>query len=44
MVQANLIDPYYTKLRKTIRTSSFIKSINTCHLLDVFIDTKDCIR
>ena len=44
MIQANLVDLYCTKLRKTIRTSSSIESINTCHLSDLFIDTKDCIR
>ena len=44
MIQANLVDPYYTKLRKTIRTSSSIEGINTRHLSDLFIDTKDCIR
>ena len=44
MIQANLVDSYCTKLRKTIRTSSSIEGINTRHLSDLFIDTKDCIR
>ena len=44
MIQANQIDSYCTKLCKTIRTSFFIKSINTCHLSDLFIDIKDYIR
>ena len=38
------MDPYYIKLCKTIRTSSFIEDINTRHFLDLFIDTKDYIR
>ena len=33
----------YTKLRKSIRTSFFIKSINICHLSDLFVDTENCI-
>ena len=44
VIQANLVNSYYTKLRKIIRTSSSIEGINTRHLLDLFIDTKDCIR
>lgn len=43
-IQENLIDLYGTKLRKKIRTSSFIKNINTCHFSNVFIDIKDCIH
>ena len=43
VIQANLFDFYYTKLHKTIRTSSFIKSINTWYYSNLFIDTKDCI-
>ena len=44
MIQANLVDLYFTKLRKTIRTSSSIEGINNRHLSDLFIHTKDCIR
>ena len=44
MIQTNLIDPYCTKLRESIRTSSSIEDINTHHLLDLFVDTKNCIR
>ena len=44
MIQANLVDPYCTKLRELIRTSSFIESINTRHLSNLFVDTKNCIR
>ena len=43
VIQANLVDPYCTKLRKSIRTSSSIEGINTCHLSDLFVDTKNCI-
>lgn len=43
VIQANLVDSYYIKLCKTVRTSSSIKGINFCHLLDLFINTKDCI-
>ena len=44
VIQANLIDPYCTKLRKSIKTSFFIEDINTCHLSNLFVDTKNCIR
>ena len=43
MIQTNLVDPYYTKLCKTIRTSSSIEDINTRHLSNLFIDAKNCI-
>ena len=43
IIQANLVDSYYTKLHKTITTSSFIESINTCHYSELFIDIKNCI-
>ena len=44
MIQANLVDLYCTKLRKSIRTSSSIEGINTCHFSDLFVDIKNCIR
>ncbi len=44
VIQTNLVDPYYTKLRKSIRTRSSIEGINTRHLSDLFVDTKNCIR
>ena len=44
VIQANLVDPYCTKLRESIRTSFSIEGINTRHLSDLFIDTKNCIR
>ena len=43
VIQVNLVDLYYTKLRKSIRTSSSIEDINTCHLSDLFVDTKNYI-
>ena len=43
VIQANLVDLYCTKLRKSIRTSFFIEDINPCHLLDLFVDIKNCI-
>ncbi len=44
VIQANLADPYCIKLRKTISTYLLIEGINTRHLLDIFIDTRGCIR
>ena len=44
VIQANLVDFYCTKLRKSIRTSSSIEGINTRHFSDLFVDTKNCIR
>ena len=44
VIQANLVDLYCTKLRKSIRTSSSIEGINTRYLSDLFVDTKNCIR
>ena len=44
VIQANLVDPYCTKLRESIRTSSSIEGINTRHLSDLFVDTKNYIR
>ena len=43
MIQANLVDLYCTKLCKSIRISSSIEDINTCHFSDLFVDTKNCI-
>ena len=43
LIQANMVDFYYTKLHKTIRTSDFIEGINTCHLSYLFTGTKDGI-
>ena len=44
VIQANLVDLYCTKPCKSIRTSSSIEDINTCHLSDLFVDIKNCIR
>ena len=44
VIQANLVNSYCTKLRKSIRISFSIESINTCHLSDLFVDTKNCLR
>ncbi len=44
VIQANVSDLYCIKLCKTILTYSSIKDINTCHLSDLSIDTKGCIR
>ena len=44
VIQANLVDLYCTKLRKSIRTSSSIEGINTRHLSDLFVYTKNSIR
>ena len=43
VIQANLTDFYYIKLYKTILSYSLIKSINTYHLLNLSINTRDCI-
>lgn len=43
VIQANKINFYYIKLCKTIRTSFSIKDINIYHLLNLFINNKDCI-
>ncbi len=44
MIQANLIDPYCIKLRKTISTHSPIEDINTRNLSDLSIDTRGFIH
>ena len=44
VIQAKLVEFYYTKLYKTIKTSSFIESINIYHLSDLFINIKNCIH
>ena len=44
VIQANLVDLYCTKLCESIKTSSSIEGINTRHLLDLFVDTRNCIR
>ncbi len=44
VIQANLVDPYCTKLCESIRTRSSIEGINTRHFSDLFVDTKNCIR
>lgn len=41
MIQVNLVDFYYTKLYKLIRTSSFIKSVNTDQISDLFVYTQN---
>lgn len=43
VIQANLVDHYYIKLCKNIKTSSFMGGINTCHLSKLFIDTNNSI-
>ncbi len=44
MIQANLTDLYYIKLRKTLLTHFLIENINTCHLSDLLIDIRNCIH
>lgn len=44
VIQANIVDFYYTKLCKSLRTSFFIKDINTCHFSDIIVDTKIYMR
>ena len=39
-----MVDFYYTKSCKTIRTSLSIEDINTYHISDLFIDIKNCIN
>ena len=43
MIQANWVDSYYLKLRKTIKRSLLIEGIINHHLSDLSIDTSDCI-
>ena len=43
VIQANLIDLYYTKLNEAKKTSSSIESINACHFSDLSIDNNNCI-
>lgn len=43
LIQVNPIDFYYINLHKIIRINSLIKSINTCYLTSLFIDTKNYI-
>lgn len=41
--EAKLMQIYYKKLCKSIKTSSFIEDINTYHLADLLDDTKSFI-
>ncbi len=43
VIQANLADPYCIKLCEIISTRSSIEGINTCYLLDLSINTRNCI-
>ncbi len=40
VIHANLADPSYIKLLETILTHSLINSINTRHILNLFINSK----
>lgn len=42
-IDVNLVDFYCMKLRKLIRTSFSLESMNTCQLSDLFSDTKNSI-
>lgn len=43
VIQVNQVDFYYIKLYEIIKTSSLIKSIITHYLLNLSINTNDCI-
>lgn len=43
VIQANLVDFYCQKIRKSIKTSYSIEDINNCHLLDWSVDMKNDI-
>lgn len=44
VIKANLVEFYYIKLCKTIRTSFFVEDINSCHFSDLLVDIKNDIR
>ena len=44
VIQVNLANHYCIKLRKIISTYFLIESINTHHLSNLSIDTRDCIH
>lgn len=43
VIQVNLIEFYFPKICESIRSSFFIKDINSCYSLNLFIDRKNNI-